>query len=129
MGEIKFDEFQQQAIEGWNIIDDPKALEYQKIAEDYLSKTPEEFDQTDLGRMFTVLESISKMDTETLKEFGFYGYRYSTESEPIKIHQLLFLKAYALGNMEARELIMVDKDFDCRKSDFNKELELLLFDM
>lgn len=64
MGEIKFDDFQQQAIEGWNIIDDPKALEYQKIAENYLSKTPEEFDQTDLGRMFTFLESISNMDTE-----------------------------------------------------------------
>lgn len=73
--------------------------------------------------------AVAKACTEALKEFGFYGYRYSTESEPIKIHQLLFLKAYALENMEARELIMVDEDFDCRKSDFNKELELLLFDM
>ena len=72
---------------------------------------------------------VAKACTETIKQFGFYGYRYSTESEPIKIHQLLFLKAYALGNMEARELTMVDEDLDCQKSNFEKELELLLFDM
>ena len=73
--------------------------------------------------------AVAKACTEAIKEFGFYGYRYSTESEPIKIHQLLFLKAYALGNMEARELFVVDEWLDCCKSDFEKELELLLFDM
>ena len=73
--------------------------------------------------------AVAKACTEVLKKFGFYGYHYSTESEPIKIYQLLFLKAYALGNMEARELIILDDDFDCQKSDFEKELELLLFDM
>ena len=59
---------------------------------------------------------------KAIKRFGFYGYRYSTESEPIKIHQLLFLKAYALGNMEARELTVVDEGLDCCKSNFDKEL-------
>lgn len=73
--------------------------------------------------------AVAKACTEAIKEFGFYGYRYSTESEPIKIHQLLFLKAYALGNMDARDLIVVDEGLDCCKSDFKKELELLLFDM
>ena len=73
--------------------------------------------------------AVAKACTEAIKQFGFYGYRYSTESEPIKIHQLLFLKAYALGNMEIRELMVVDEELDCRKSNFEKELELLLFDM
>ena len=73
--------------------------------------------------------AVAKACTEVIKEFGIYGYRFSTESEPISLHQLLFLKAYALGNTEARELIIVDSDLCCCKSDFNKELELLLFDM
>ena len=73
--------------------------------------------------------AVAKACTDVIKRFGFYGYRYSTESEPIKIHQLLFLKAYALGNMEARELIVVEEELDCCKSIFEKEIELLLFDM
>ena len=73
--------------------------------------------------------AVAKACTEAIKEFGFYGYRYSTESQPIKIHQLLFLKAYALGNMDARDLTVVDEGLDFCKSDFEKELELLLFDM
>ena len=73
--------------------------------------------------------AVAKACTEVIKQFGFYGYRYSTESEPIKIHQLLFLKAYALDNMEARELTVVDEELDCCKSNFEKEMELLLFDM
>lgn len=66
MGEIKFDEFQQQAIEGWNIIDDPKALEYQKIAETFLSKSQEEFESTDLGRMLAFFENLATMNTDKL---------------------------------------------------------------
>ena len=70
-----------------------------------------------------------KACTEAIKEFGFYGYRYSTESEPIKIHQLLFLKAYALENMEVRELTVVDDWLGSCKTNFEKETELLFFDM
>lgn len=73
--------------------------------------------------------AVAKACTEAIKKFGFYGYHYSTESEPIKIHQLLFLKAYALGNMDARDLIVVDEGLDCCKTNFEKEMELLLFDM
>ena len=73
--------------------------------------------------------AVAKGCTEAIKRFGFYGYRYSTESEPIKIHQLLFIKAYALYNMEARELTVVDEELGCCKSNFEKEMELLLFDM
>ena len=66
MGEIKFDDFQEKAIEGWNIVDDPQSAEYQKIAESYLSKTPEEFEDTDLGRILAFLEEIATMDTDKL---------------------------------------------------------------
>lgn len=66
MGEIKFEDFQEQALEKWNIADDPQAIEYQKLAETILSKTPEEWKGTDLGRMFSVLEDFITMDTDVL---------------------------------------------------------------
>ena len=66
MGETKFEAFQQQAIDGWNILDDPQALEYQKIAESVLSKSPEEFDDSDIGRMFSFFEDIAAMDVDRL---------------------------------------------------------------
>ena len=73
--------------------------------------------------------AVAKACTEVLKEFGFYGYRYSTKSQPINLHQLLFIKAYALGSMESRNLTTVKIGIDCCKTDFEKEIELLLFDM
>ena len=66
MGVIKFEDFQEQALEKWNITDDPQAIEYQKLAETILSKTPEEWKDTDLGRMFSVLEDFITMDTDLL---------------------------------------------------------------
>lgn len=66
MGEITFGDFQKQALEGWNITDDPQAVEYQKLAETILSKSPEEWEYTDLGRMFSVLEDFITMDTDFL---------------------------------------------------------------
>lgn len=65
--------------------------------------------------------------TEVLKEYGIYGYRYSTEYDTFKYHQLLFIKAYALDCLEVRELLKVDEF--TKRTDFNKEMELLLFDM
>lgn len=53
MGEVKFDDFQNTALEGWNIYKDPKALEYQKLVDTYLSKSPEELKDMDLGRMLS----------------------------------------------------------------------------
>ena len=43
-----------------------KALEYQKIVESVLSKTPEEFDDSDIGRMFSFFEEITAMDVDRL---------------------------------------------------------------
>ena len=73
--------------------------------------------------------AVAKACTEILKEYGFFGYRYSTEYDWFKIHQLLFIKAYALDNMESRKLIATDSYKQCFKTDFEKEMELLLFDM
>lgn len=66
MGEVKFEDFQEKAIEGWNMSDDPQALEFQKLADAYLSKSPEEWEDTDLGRMFSLFEKIATLDTEVL---------------------------------------------------------------
>ena len=66
MGTIKFEDFQEQSLEKWNIVDDPQATEYQKLAETILSKSPEEWKDTDWGRMFSVLEDYITMDTDVL---------------------------------------------------------------
>lgn len=66
IGETKFDDFQEKAIEGWSIINDPQSIEYQKIAESYLSKPLEELEDTDLGLMLVFLENLSTMDIDKL---------------------------------------------------------------
>ena len=75
--------------------------------------------------------AIGKAATSVIKKYGFYGYHFSTgwddiQSDLININQLVFFKAYALNAMEARTLKEVDHVFT---SSFEKELELLLFEM
>lgn len=72
--------------------------------------------------------AVAKACTEVLKEYGIYGYRYSTEQDYFKLHQLLYIKSFAFGNFEARELISEENDW-VKKTSFEKEIELLLFDM
>ena len=72
--------------------------------------------------------AVAKACTEALKEYGIYGYRYSTEQDYFNLHQLLYIKSFALGNFEARELISEENDW-VKKTSFEKEMELLLFDM
>lgn len=57
------------------------------------------------------------------------GYRYSTEYDYFDIHQLLYIKSFALSNFEARELISKNEDDWVKRTSFEKEIELLLFDM
>lgn len=80
--------------------------------------------------------AIGKTGTDAIKEYGFHGYFYSTGYDDcigdwIDINQLLFFKAYALGAMEVRDLteVRMDNDSCYYRTDFSKELELLLFDM
>lgn len=73
--------------------------------------------------------AVAKACTEVLKEYGFYGYRYSTEYDCFKLHQLLYIKSFALLNFEARELVSKNENEWAKRTSFEKELELLLFDM
>lgn len=69
-GEEKFDEFQNKVLERWNVVDDPQGTEYVKMADIMLSKTTEEWNNTDLGHMISFLESIRALDVdELLAEF------------------------------------------------------------
>ena len=81
--------------------------------------------------------AIARGYTEALKKYGFKGYLCSTGMQYIgdvfEMEELLFVKAYALGVMEAREL---KKEWEHPKgwmsadsSSFEKEMELFLFDM
>ena len=73
--------------------------------------------------------AVAKACTEVLKKYGFYGYRYSTEYDHFILYQLLYIKSFALGNFEARELTPNgENNWDMRTS-FEKEIELLMFDM
>ena len=84
--------------------------------------------------------AVAKAVTECWKKTGFYGYFRSTgdwddcrEGDDINIQQFLFLKAYALGAMDARKLTKPtpddDEGYEVEVSSFNKEIELLLFDL
>lgn len=73
--------------------------------------------------------AVAKACTEVLKEYGFYGYRYSTEHDYFKLHQLLYIKSFGLLNFEARELISENENDWEKRTSFEKEIELLLFDM
>ena len=73
--------------------------------------------------------AVADACTKALKKHGFWGYHQATYTEDLNIRMLLFLKSIALGNMEARELTFYDEQGEGETADFNKELELLLFDM
>ena len=73
--------------------------------------------------------AVAKACTEVLKAYGFYGYRYSTEHDYFKIHQFLYIKSIALMNFEAREFINTCEYGSVKCTSFEKELELLMFDM
>lgn len=66
MGEVKCDDFQKKAIEKWNISNDPQAEVYAQVVEAMLSKSDEEWDNSDLGRFFSVCEMIKTMDPDLL---------------------------------------------------------------
>lgn len=66
MGEMKFEDFQKQALEGWNIDNEPEAAEYQKLGESLLSMTSEDLEATDLGRMLAFLEKLLSTETDVL---------------------------------------------------------------
>ena len=75
--------------------------------------------------------AIGKAASDAIKKYGFNGYHYSTGCDAViydlfDMNQLVFFKAYALNAMEARTLKEEGWGFS---SSFEKELELLLFEM
>jgi hypothetical protein len=72
--------------------------------------------------------AVAKACTQTLKSHGIYGYHYSVYYNDINLRHLLFIKSVALDNFEARSLTFNDRG-NGESSCFEKELELLLFDM
>lgn len=58
LGEICWKDFQKQSLDNWNMRSDPKAVEYQKVAEKYLYGNQEEWGESDIGRMFAFLEGV-----------------------------------------------------------------------
>ena len=81
--------------------------------------------------------AVAKGCTEALKKYGFQGYKKSTSGQysgdNIDINMLLFVKAYALDAWEARDTQLAyqipDGWHEAYSSSFEKEMELLLFDM
>lgn len=66
MGEMKFEEFQQNAMERWNINDNPQEVEYAKLVDTILSKPVEEWEKSDLGRLLFVLKSMVQIDNDSI---------------------------------------------------------------
>ena len=81
--------------------------------------------------------AVAKGCTEAIKKYGLLGYTKSTSNQyygdTINIKDLLFIKAYALDALEARETEQAWENPNgwekAEKSSFEKEMELLLFDM
>ncbi len=83
--------------------------------------------------------AVAKAYTEAIKKYGFYGYYSSTGGncngfgDVIDLNMILFIKAYALNVMEVRNLETVWKAKrgweHAEGTSFDKEIELLLFDM
>lgn len=93
-----------------------------RITTDY-GETYSEFNMNDKDLCY----AVAKACTDVLKQYGIYGYRYATEFDTFDFHKLLFIKAQALDCLEVRKLLMADRF--SKKTDFNKEMELLLFEM
>ena len=85
--------------------------------------------------------AVAKAVTDALKKYGIHGYYRSTgdscdvcEGDIIDPEHLLFIKAYALGALDARELTTIGQDDEifynyAEASPIQKEIELLLFEM
>ena len=84
--------------------------------------------QYDFDFMYSDLcYAVGKALTEVMKKQGLYGYFYST-SDKIDIIHLIYIKAVALGCSDVLDLIYQDQRGG-EISDFQKEMEILMFDM
>ena len=74
--------------------------------------------------------AVAKAFTQLIKKHGFYGYHQSTYNQDFNMRYFLSIKSIALNNFDALEISDVKNEHvDGWGSCFEKELELLLFDM
>lgn len=66
IGEVRFDEFQENAIRNWNIMNDPQGAEYARMAEIALEKTPEEWDNSDLGHFLSAMKDMMEIGADVM---------------------------------------------------------------
>ena len=103
-------------------------LDIKIVEEDYWEDRPEITHQYCV-RYKDMCYAVAKACTEALKKHGIYGYHHATYYNDINIRHLLFLKAVALDNFEARKLKFYEEKGKGETSDFEKEMRLLLMDM
>ena len=65
--------------------------------------------------------------TNSIKKYGILGYKYCMDGDEIKLDQLIFLKAFALGRFDSR--VLVDFKGNLRKTLFDKEMDMLFLDI
>ena len=72
--------------------------------------------------------AVAKGMTECMKSHGLFGYRNAVWSHDLNLRLLLMIKAFALDAMEVLDIEDLGHG-NGERTDFAKELELLLFDM
>ncbi len=73
--------------------------------------------------------AVADACTKAIKKHGLWGYYHAIYHPDMNLRYLLFLKSVALKNFEARKLTFYEEKGQGETSDFQKELELLQFDM
>ena len=73
--------------------------------------------------------AVADACTKALKKHGIWGYYHAIYNPDMNLRYLLFLKSVALNNFEARKLTFYEEKGQGETSDFQKEMELLLFDL
>lgn len=58
MGSVKFDEFYEKSLNEWNLNNRKDDKIYLEIADKYLNLSTEEFDKSNLGKVFKILEML-----------------------------------------------------------------------
>ena len=66
MGNVKFEDFQEKALQDWNMATDPQAAELLQLSEMLLSTPPEEWGNTALARAFSAFEQFQDVDPDIL---------------------------------------------------------------
>lgn len=62
MGKITCEEFNNKSLNEWNVNNDPRINEYLQLVEELSTKTPEELEETELGKMVKLLENFSERE-------------------------------------------------------------------